>query len=85
VAIGEPFEGGADAAGEARDEGRIGLVLGLRHDVGGEQGLPFSVITDFRYPGHSANRMHGLPSRSGEELVDRGRTRPRPRMAPSSA
>ncbi|MCR0982402.1 FAD-dependent oxidoreductase [Roseomonas populi] len=34
-------------------------------------GLDFSVITDFRYPGHSANRMHGLPSRSGEELVDR--------------
>lgn len=34
-------------------------------------GLAFSVITDFRYPGHSANRMHGLPSRSGEELIDR--------------
>lgn len=34
-------------------------------------GLDFSVITDFRYPGHSANRMHGLPARSGEELVDR--------------
>ena len=34
-------------------------------------GLDFSVITDFRYPGHSANRMHGLPSRSGGELVDR--------------
>ena len=34
-------------------------------------GLDFSVITDFRYPGHSANRMHGLPTRSGEELVDR--------------
>jgi len=34
-------------------------------------GLDFSVITDFRYPGHSANRMHGLPSRAGGELVDR--------------
>jgi fumarate reductase flavoprotein subunit len=34
-------------------------------------GLDFSVITDFRYPGHSTCRMHGLPSRSGEELVDR--------------
>ncbi|GJD52105.1 Fumarate reductase flavoprotein subunit [Methylobacterium crusticola] len=34
-------------------------------------GLAFSVITDFRYPGHSAHRMHGLPTRSGEELVDR--------------
>lgn len=38
--------------------------LGERH------GLRFSVITDFRYPGHSAFRMHGLPSRSGAELVD---------------
>ena len=38
--------------------------LGRRH------GLRFSVITDFRYPGHSAFRMHGLPSRSGAELVD---------------
>lgn len=34
-------------------------------------GLPFDVITDFLYPGHSAHRMHGLPSRSGAELVDR--------------
>jgi len=34
-------------------------------------GLPFSVITNFTYPGHSAMRMHGLPSRSGAELIDR--------------
>ncbi len=34
-------------------------------------GLPFSVVHDFDYPGHSARRMHGLPSRSGLELVDR--------------
>ncbi|MFY9971301.1 MAG: FAD-dependent oxidoreductase [Roseiarcus sp.] len=34
-------------------------------------GLPFSVVDDFDYPGHSARRMHGLPSRSGLELVDR--------------
>jgi fumarate reductase flavoprotein subunit len=34
-------------------------------------GLPFSVITNFSYPGHSAHRMHGLPSRSGAELIDR--------------
>ncbi len=33
--------------------------------------LPFSVVTDFDYPGHSQLRMHGLPSRSGRELVDR--------------
>ena len=34
-------------------------------------GLPFSVISNFTYPGHSAMRMHGLPSRSGTELIDR--------------
>lgn len=34
-------------------------------------GLPFSLLEGFRYPGHSALRMHGLPSRSGAELVDR--------------
>jgi fumarate reductase flavoprotein subunit len=33
-------------------------------------GLPFSVIDNFTYPGHSAMRMHGLPSRSGAELMD---------------
>ncbi|SCZ10074.1 FAD-dependent oxidoreductase [Microvirga guangxiensis] len=33
-------------------------------------GLAFSVVDDFSYPGHSARRMHGLPSRSGEELID---------------
>ncbi|MDJ1009681.1 MAG: FAD-dependent oxidoreductase [Paracoccaceae bacterium] len=33
--------------------------------------LPFSVVNDFDYPGHSRRRMHGLPSRSGQELVDR--------------
>jgi fumarate reductase flavoprotein subunit len=33
-------------------------------------GLPFSVIDNFTYPGHSARRMHGLPSRSGSELMD---------------
>jgi fumarate reductase flavoprotein subunit len=37
-------------------------------------GLPFSVIENFNYPGHSTFRMHGLPSRSGAELMDRLRT-----------
>jgi fumarate reductase flavoprotein subunit len=38
-------------------------------------GLPFSVVTDFDYPGHAHRRMHGLPSRSGVELIDRLRSR----------
>ncbi|MBJ6370060.1 FAD-dependent oxidoreductase [Sedimentitalea arenosa] len=33
-------------------------------------GLPFSLVDDFDYPGHSRRRMHGLPSRSGQELID---------------
>jgi fumarate reductase flavoprotein subunit len=33
-------------------------------------GLPFSVIDNFIYPGHSVMRMHGLPARSGGELMD---------------
>ena len=35
-----------------------------------DYGMPFSVVTDFDYPGHSRRRMHGLPSRSGAELID---------------
>ncbi|HET7884812.1 MAG TPA: FAD-dependent oxidoreductase [Bradyrhizobium sp.] len=33
-------------------------------------GLPFDVIDNFNYPGHSAMRMHGLPARTGVELID---------------
>jgi flavocytochrome c len=39
--------------------------------LGETHGLPFSVIDNFSYPGHSAMRMHGLPTRSGAELMDR--------------
>ena len=34
-------------------------------------GLPFEVVDNFNYPGHSVMRMHGLPSRTGRELIDR--------------
>lgn len=34
-------------------------------------GLPFDVVDDFDYPGHSRRRLHGLPSRTGAELLDR--------------
>ncbi|WP_099906802.1 FAD-dependent oxidoreductase, partial [Methylobacterium frigidaeris] len=68
----------ADIMAKAKNEPDPVLVARLAGSVGpalewlaDRHGLPFSVITDFRYPGHSANRMHGLPSRSGEELVDR--------------
>ena len=37
-------------------------------------GLPFDVIDNFNYSGHSAMRMHGLPTRAGSELIDRLRS-----------
>ena len=49
----------------ARQSGATVEWLADRH------GFPFSVVHDFDYPGHSARRMHGLPSRSGGELIDR--------------
>ena len=33
--------------------------------------LPFDVVDNFNYPGHSAMRMHGLPTRTGLELINR--------------
>ncbi len=47
---------------------RAGLLVEWLSDT---YGLPFEVIADFNYPGHSAHRMHGLPSRTGAELIDR--------------
>lgn len=37
-------------------------------------GLPFDVIDNFNYSGHSAMRMHGLPTRAGSELIDQLRS-----------
>ncbi|MCQ4160205.1 FAD-dependent oxidoreductase [Roseomonas sp. GC11] len=69
---------GADIMAKAQGEPDPAMVQSVVERIGGvlewladRHGLDFSVITDFRYPGHSACRMHGLPSRSGEELVDR--------------
>src|SRR5262245_5305066 len=52
----------------AEDSARLVEWLADRH------GLPFDVIDNFNYPGHSSLRMHGLPSRTGRELIDRLRT-----------
>lgn len=38
-------------------------------------GLPFTLVEGFAYPGHSRQRMHGLPGRSGRELIDALRSR----------
>jgi fumarate reductase flavoprotein subunit len=49
----------------ARGAAQLVEWLAERHD------LPFEVVDNFNYPGHSAMRMHGLPSRTGRELIDR--------------
>ncbi len=61
-AHGEPDRAIVDLVAE-----RAGRVLEWLADA---HGLDFSVISDFRYPGHSAYRMHGLASRAGRELID---------------
>lgn len=33
-----------------------------------DHGIPFTLVQGFLYPGHSQLRMHGVPSRTGEEL-----------------
>jgi fumarate reductase flavoprotein subunit len=69
---------GSDIAAKAKAEPEPMLVKAVTEAIGpaiewlaDKHGLPFSLIEDFRYPGHSVCRMHGLPSRSGGELIDR--------------
>lgn len=45
---------------------RSGATL---HWLADRHGIPFSLVTGFRYPGHSVMRMHGTPKRTGEELM----------------
>lgn len=66
-----------DIQAKAKGENRQSLVDALAQGAGpavdwlaARFGLPFSVVTDFDYPGHSHRRMHGLPTRSGAELVN---------------
>jgi fumarate reductase flavoprotein subunit len=68
----------ADILHKADDEPDLDLVRLVTETIGpalewlaDAHGLPFSLVDNFRYPGHSQLRMHGLPSRSGEELIDR--------------
>lgn len=78
----DPAQFAADIQRKAHDENEQALVDTLaQHSakvidwLADTHGLPFSVVTDFDYPGHSARRMHGLPTRSGAELIDALRSR----------
>jgi fumarate reductase flavoprotein subunit len=68
----------ADIRQKARDEDNAAITELVARESGAtvewladRYGFPFSLVHDFNYPGHSVRRMHGLPSRSGSELVDR--------------
>ena len=71
----------ADIQRKANNEPDAALVTAVAQGAGpliewltDRFGLPFDVIDDFNYPGHSAMRMHGLPSRTGLELINRLRS-----------
>ncbi|MGY6411089.1 MAG: FAD-dependent oxidoreductase [Alkalilacustris sp.] len=73
----DPDHFAADIQRKAHGENDPALVdLMARHAaptvewLADRHGLPFSLVTDFDYPGHSRRRMHGLPSRSGRDLID---------------
>jgi fumarate reductase flavoprotein subunit len=68
----------ADIARKANGEADAAVVDALANSAGvlvewlaGRYGLPFDVVDNFNYPGHSAMRMHGLPTRTGLELINR--------------
>lgn len=72
-----PAQFAADIMHKAHDRPDPALVRLVTSEVGpalewlhATHGMDFSLIRNFRYPGHSALRMHGLASRSGLELVD---------------
>src|SRR5579864_1552865 len=68
----------ADIQRKAKGEADGAVVDAVAHGSGplvewlmDRYGLPFDVVDNFNYPGHSALRMHGLPSRTGLELINR--------------
>ena len=67
----------ADIQAKAKGENDPALVQAMAQTaaqvvewLADRHGLPFSVVENFDYPGHSQRRMHGLPTRAGRELVD---------------
>ena len=71
----------ADIQRKAHGESDQAIVDAVAHSAGpliewlaDTYGLPFEVVDNFNYSGHSALRVHGLPSRSGRELIDRLRS-----------
>src|ERR1700681_388611 len=68
----------ADIQRKAKGEADAAVVDAVAHGAGvlvewlaDRYGLPFDVVDNFNYPGHSVMRMHGLPTRTGLELINR--------------
>jgi fumarate reductase flavoprotein subunit len=68
----------ADIVRKSRGEAALALVESVARGsaaliewLADRHALPFELVDNFNYPGHSALRMHGLPSRTGRELIDR--------------
>src|SRR5450830_1201126 len=68
----------ADIQRKAKGEADVAVVDAVAHGacalvewLADRYGLPFDVVDNFNYPGHSAMRMHGLPTRTGLELINR--------------
>jgi fumarate reductase flavoprotein subunit len=68
----------ADIQRKAKGEADAAVVDAVANGAGvlvewlmDRYGLPFEVVDNFNYPGHSVMRMHGLPTRTGLELIDR--------------
>lgn len=77
-----PAEFAQDIQNKAKQENDQSLVDSMAGCAGtviewlaNTHDLPFSVVTNFDYPGHTNRRMHGLPTRSGAELIDALRVR----------
>ena len=75
---------------KAKGEADAAVVDAVAHGAGvlvewlmDRYGLPFDLVDNFNYPGHAVMRMHGLPTRTGSELIDRLRQPRRPAISPS--
>jgi flavocytochrome c len=71
----------ADIQRKAHGEADAAVVAAVAQNAGPlvewlaeRYGLPIDVVDNFNYPGHSALRMHGLPTRTGLELINRLRS-----------
>ncbi|CCD96798.1 putative Fumarate reductase/succinate dehydrogenase flavoprotein [Bradyrhizobium sp. ORS 375] len=73
-----PTQFAIDIMRKAHGEPSLDLIVLVTRTIGptlewlaDRHQLPFSLVDNFTYPGHSRYRMHGLPSRAGRELIDR--------------